>query len=154
MDNFDMVDQKALSNMVEERFRVLESVDELEESFDFRATGFTGLSSSGNNLSSLAEESDTFFNLFWILGPDVFNTTDNIISSSLDISNADLNLVKDGSTANTLEETFNELKDISLGVTRNVHVVDMIVNDPFESSTSFRSELESTVRDGSEKEEC
>ena len=116
MDDFDVVDQEALSNVVEESFRGSEGLGEVDELLDISSGGLARLGSVGDNLSSLTEEDDTLLNLSRILGLDVFDSSVDISGEGINISNAGLDVVEDGGGTDTGEETLDEVDDISLGV--------------------------------------
>jgi len=116
LDDFNVVDQEALSDVVKESFRGGESLGEVDELLDFTSGGSAELSSLGDNLSGFTEESNTFLDLSGVLGLDVSNTGDNILDDGIGISDAGLDVIEDVFRGNTSEETLGEVEDISLGV--------------------------------------
>jgi len=116
LDDFNVVDQETLSDVVKESFRGGESLGEVDELLDFTSRGSAELSSLRDNLSSFTEEGNTFLDLSGVLGLDVSNTGNNILNDGFGISDAGLNVVKDVFAGNTGEETLGEVEDISLGV--------------------------------------
>jgi hypothetical protein len=116
MDDFDVVDQEALSNVVEESFRVSEGLGEVDELLDISSRGLASLGGIRDDLSSLTEEDDTSLNLCGILGLDVFDSSVDISGESVNIRDAGLDVIENGGASNTREETLGEVEDISLGV--------------------------------------
>jgi hypothetical protein len=116
LDDFDVVDQETLSDVVKESFRGGESLGEVDELLDFTGRGFAELSGLGDDLSGFTEEGNTFLDLSGVLGLDVSNTGDNILNDGFGISDAGLDVVEDIFAGNTGKETLGEVEDISLGV--------------------------------------
>jgi hypothetical protein len=116
MDDFDVVDQETLSNVVEESFRGGESLGEGDESLDIDSGGSADLSSLGDDISGFTEEGNTFLDLSGVLGLDISNTSGNILNNNVGISDAGLDLIKDIFAGDTGKETSDEVEDISLGV--------------------------------------
>jgi hypothetical protein len=116
MDDFDVVDQETLSNVVEESFRVSEGLGEVDELLDISSRSLASLGSIRDDLSSLAEEDDTSLNLCGVLGLDVFDSSVDISGKSVNIRDAGLDVIENGGAPNTGEETLGEVEDISLGV--------------------------------------
>jgi hypothetical protein len=116
MDDFNVVDQEALSDVVKESFRGGESLGEVDELLDITRSGSADLSSVGDDLSGFTEEGNTFLDLSGVLGLDVSNTGGNILNNDISISDAGLDFVEDAFAGDTGEETSGEVEDISLGI--------------------------------------
>jgi hypothetical protein len=116
VDDFNVVDQETLSNIVEESFRGGESLGEVDELLDVASSGSADLSSGGDDLSGFTEERNTFLDLSGVLGLDISNTGGNILNDGVGISDAGLDFVEDRFAGDTGEETSDEVEDISLGI--------------------------------------
>jgi len=118
MDDFDVVDQETFTNVIDERSRVSKFVGELDEFSDVLFGGFAISSSSWDELNSFTEENDTFLDSSGISGSDISNTSGDFMEESFTVSNAGLDVIKDGLKGDSVKETLGELKDFFLGVNR------------------------------------
>lgn len=124
IEDINVVDDEALADVVEELDGALERLNQLDEVLDFINTGVASLGSVGDDLSSLAKKFDTLLDLSSILGLDVFNSSGDIRDDVFSIGDAGSDFIESGGGTNTVQETFNELEDISLGVIDRVVVLE------------------------------
>jgi hypothetical protein len=116
IDNFDVVDQKALANVVKERFRGGEGLGQLDEVFNIRLSGIASLGSVGDDLRSFTQQEDTSLDSSRVLASDVTDSGEDISVEVLSISNAGLDFLEEFSSGDTVEETFNKVGNVTLDV--------------------------------------
>jgi hypothetical protein len=120
MDDFNMVDQEALSDGVEESFRAGEALGESDELVNISTSSSADLSSRGDDLSGFTEEGNTLLDLFGVLALDISNSFREIFNDRFGISDAGLDAVEDGFTGDTSEETSDKVDDVSLVISKSL----------------------------------
>jgi hypothetical protein len=118
VEDFNVVDQEALSNGVEESFRAGEGLGEGDELFDISTGSLADLSSSGDDLSGFTEKGNTLLDLFGVLALDISNSFRDIFNDRFSISDAGLDAVEDGFTGDTGEETSDEVHNVGLVISK------------------------------------
>jgi len=113
VDNFNVVNQDALSDGVDERSGVSESVSKSNELLDFTFSSLAVSGSLGKDLDGLAEEGNTFLNFSGVLGLDISNTGRDVLVEGFTVGNAGLDVVEDGGRGDTVKETSGEVEDLS-----------------------------------------
>jgi hypothetical protein len=97
IEDINVVDDEGLADIVEERKRALEGLDQLEEILELFFTTLAILNCVGDNLSSLTKELNTSLDTSGVLGFDVFNTIGNVRDDSFRVSNACSDFIEEGS---------------------------------------------------------
>jgi hypothetical protein len=120
VDDFNMVDQEALSDSVEESFRAGEALGESDELVNISTGSSADLSSRGDDLSGFTEEGNTLLDLFGVLALDISNSFREIFNDRFGISDAGLDAVEDGFTGDTSEEASDKVDDVSLVISKSL----------------------------------
>jgi len=114
VEDFNVVDQEALSDGVKESFGAGETLGEGDELLDISRGTFADLSSGRDDLSGFTEESNTLLDLFGVLGLDISNSFREIFNDRFNVSDAGLDAIEDGFAGDTGEETSDEVQDVGL----------------------------------------
>jgi hypothetical protein len=141
VDDFNVVNQDGLSDVVDERLGVGESLSEGNKLLDVSFSSLAVSGSLGEELDGLSEEDNTFLDLSGDLGLDVSNSDGDVLIEGLAISNAGLDVVEDLVFRDTLQESLSEGLDVFLGVNVGLDVVRS--ETEFVGSESANGEKES-----------